>query len=204
MTVKSNLCHQVTSAYAEINKLLIMKKQSIRSLILTSIFAAIISVLAPITIPVGTVPITLSLFAVFLCGSLLPTAQAVMATIVYITLGAIGLPVFSSYTGGFSVLTGVTGGFIWAYPLMAFSISLSVKIFKKRCALSLFTGICIAIIICYTLGTFWFCYLTGNSLTTGITACVLPFIVPDVIKAVAAASLALGLDRFYVINKKLT
>lgn len=180
-----------------------MKKQSLRKLILTAIFAAVIAVIAPITIPTGVVPFTLSLFAIFLCGSILPPLSAVLATLVYITLGTVGLPVFSMYSGGFSKLIGPTGGFIWAYPFMVLVIALSVRLLKKRNILSLSVGMAVSMIICYTFGTLWYCHLTGAAIIAGLTICVLPYIVFDIIKAAVAIVIAMALNRFSIINNEV-
>jgi len=180
-----------------------MKKILLRNLILTSIFAAIIAIAAPLSITISIIPYTLATFAIFLCGAILPPLCAMSATLVYIALGAIGLPVFSNYNGGFGVLFGLTGGFIWAYPLMALVIALSVKLFKKRSILSLTIGIIVAILICYSFGTLWFCIYSGKSIMFGLTKCVAPFILADIIKAIFAIVIALGLNRFSIINKKM-
>jgi len=69
-----------------------MKKRTIRNITLTAVFAAVLCIAAPFPIPIGPIPITLSLFAVFLCGAVLPPPYAVSATLVYLVLGVIGLP----------------------------------------------------------------------------------------------------------------
>lgn len=178
-----------------------MNKQTLRKLILTAIFAAIISIASPFTIPIGPVPVTLSVLAVFLCGAILPPLYAMSATLVYIALGAVGLPVFSNFEGGFAKLIGPTGGFIWAYPIMALIIAFSVKIFKKRSIISLASGMTAALAICYLFGTSWFCYLTGNDFSKGLSLCVLPFIAADLLKAAAAITLCIGLNKTQLFNK---
>lgn len=172
-----------------------MKKQALRQLILTAIFAAIIAIFAPITIPTSVVPFTLSLFAIFLCGSLLSPLSAVSATLVYILLGTIGLPIFSMYSGGFSKLIGPTGGFIWAYPFMVLVIALSVKFFKKRSIVSLSIGIALSMMICYTFGTLWYCHLTGATILSGLSVCVVPYVPFDIIKAIVVIATTLGLNK---------
>lgn len=180
-----------------------MQKRMTKKLTLTALFAAIIAVAAPISIPVGPIPITLAVFAIFLCGALLPPLYSVSATLVYIALGAVGLPVFSKFAGGFQVLIGATGGFIWAYPLMALVIALSVKLFKKRSVLSLAVGMVTALLICYSLGTLWFIHLLNYSFIKGLQLCVIPFILPDLAKAIIAITLTLGLNKYASFNKEI-
>jgi biotin transport system substrate-specific component len=179
-----------------------MKKDYIRKITLTAVFAAIICVAAPFPIPIGPVPITLSLFAVFLCGSVLPPFYAATATLVYIALGTVGLPVFSNFEAGIGKLIGPTGGFLWSYPFMVLVIALSVKLFKKRNILSLAVGILTATFICYTMGTLWFSHLTGNSINQSIAVCVLPFIPADLIKGAATIAVTIGLEKTGILKKR--
>ena len=91
----------------------------------TALFAAVIALLSPFAIPLGPVPITLSLFAVLLSAVVLDWKQSAAAVAVYILLGVIGLPVFSGGKGGAAVLPGATGGYIWSYILCAVIASLA-------------------------------------------------------------------------------
>lgn len=179
-----------------------MKKIPLKNLILTAIVAAVICIAAPITITIGVIPFTLSVFAVLLCGAILPPFYAMTATLVYIAIGAVGMPVFSMYSGGFAKLIGPTGGYLWAYPLMAMAIAFSVKLFKKRGILSLSIGMFVALIICYTFGTAWFSYINNISFYKGLKACVFPFILPDMLKAAAAIILTLSLNRFTIFHNR--
>jgi biotin transport system substrate-specific component len=125
----------------------------------------------------------------------------VTATLVYIALGTVGLPVFSGFEGGIGKLIGPTGGFIWAYPFMVLVIAFSVKLFKKRSILSLSAGILAATVICYAMGTLWYSRLTGNSFESSVAVCVLPFIPADLIKGAAAVAVTMGLEKTGVLKK---
>lgn len=172
-----------------------MDRKLLNKLIQTSIFAAFMAIASPISIPIGAIPITMSLLAVFLCGAILPPLQAFFAIFVFIFLGAVGLPVFSGYEGGIGVIVGVKGGFILSYPIMVLVISYVIKIFKKRNVLSLVCGMIPALIICHSLGTLWYCRLTGIGFAEGIKLCSLPFIVPDLLKIAVAISIVVGLNK---------
>ncbi|MDR1438454.1 MAG: biotin transporter BioY [Clostridiales bacterium] len=80
-----------------------------------------------IPLPLTPVPLTMSVFAVFLIASALPLRRAVMAQATYLLLGAIGLPVFAGFRGGIAVLFGPTGGYLIAYVPMTAAISLLIS-----------------------------------------------------------------------------
>lgn len=103
----------------------------VKKLILTGMFTAIISVMSLIEIPIQPIPFSLSLLAIFLSGALLEPKYALLSTLAYILLGAFGLPVFAGFKGGFHVLTGMTGGFIMSYPIMAFITALSYQVSRR-------------------------------------------------------------------------
>jgi biotin transport system substrate-specific component len=93
---------------------------STQNLVLVGMFAAVMAVISQISLLMPTgVPITIQVFGVALIGTVLGWKLGGLATIVYILLGAIGLPVFSSFRGGIQVLAGMTGGYILAWPVMA-------------------------------------------------------------------------------------
>ena len=106
------------------------KSQTIttRELVLTGMFAGILAVISQISIPLPTgVPITIQLFGIALTGTVLGWKLGCMATLVYILLGAIGLPIFANFQGGIQCLAGMTGGYILAWPLMAGLSGIHIK-----------------------------------------------------------------------------
>lgn len=91
-----------------------------KELVLAGMFAAVLAVISQLSIPLPTgVPITIQVFGIALTGAVLGWRLGLFATLVYILLGAVGLPVFANFQGGIRVLAGVTGGYIWAWPFMA-------------------------------------------------------------------------------------
>src|SRR5690554_1884806 len=106
-------------------------KITTKKLVLTAMFTAIICVMSQVVIPLQPIPFSLSLLAIFLTGALLEPKYAFLATLAYLLLGAFGLPVFAGFKGGFQVVTGMTGGFIMAYPIMAFITSISYQLSTK-------------------------------------------------------------------------
>lgn len=161
-------------------------------MVVMALFAAVTGVLSWVSIPLPftPVPINLALVGVLLAGNTLgamgkPNAGAA-AMLVYIALGAIGLPVFSGGNSGVGVLVGPTGGFIAGYVLTAL---IAGHINARRQA-NLILGTALnfmAILFCYALGLLWFMSTTGSTLIAGLTACVFPFLLGDLLKSIAVA-----------------
>lgn len=150
-----------------------------------AVAAVMIAVCSWISIP-AVVPFTLQTFGVFLSVGVLGGKRGTIAVLVYLLLGAVGLPVFSGFTGGIGRLLGSTGGYILGFVFTALIMwamegILGDKLWVK--ALSMVLGL----LVCYAFGTAWFLMVYTN--TTGaigwLTAlgwCVFPFILPDLLK----------------------
>lgn len=108
------------SGTSPVNKSASQKRRlSTKELTLTGMSAALLAVISQISIPMPTgVPITIQIFGVALTGIILGHRLGFLATLVYILLGAVGLPIFANFNGGLSALLGFTGGYIWAWPIM--------------------------------------------------------------------------------------
>lgn len=161
-----------------------------KTMVICAIFAAILCVCSVITIPIGPVPITLGLFGIMLAAVILGWKKGAISVLVFILLGAVGLPVFSGFKGGFQVLVGPTGGYIWSYILVALFIGFFAAkeyVNKWLTMLRIFIVCVIGIAICYTLGTVQFMAVQQMGLTKALSLCVLPFIPFDIIKAAVAA-----------------
>ena len=168
-----------------------------KRMILYALFAALTAVCSMISIPLPftPVPINLATLSVFLAGGLLGSKGGAISQLVYVFLGAIGLPVFAQFTGGFGILTGPTGGYIIGYVagawLTGFVIEKLGQGFYKN-IIAMVAGIA----ICYTLGTLWFMYSTSTGLVAALVMCVIPFLIGDAIKIVAGAVLVKRLHKF--------
>src|SRR2546426_10827151 len=91
-----------------------------RGIALSATFAALISVASPVSIPLGPitqVPITLQVFFVYLAGALLGARYGALSMVIYLGLGAVGIPVFSGPSSGPAVLFGFSGGSPIAFPV---------------------------------------------------------------------------------------
>jgi biotin transport system substrate-specific component len=81
--------------------------------------AAVTAVAAQIAIPIPPMPFTLQVLAVILSGLLLGPRYGALAQAVYVLVGAVGVPVFSEFSGGLGAILGPTGGYLVSYPIAA-------------------------------------------------------------------------------------
>lgn len=174
-------------------------KFKILDLVYIGISAALIAVCSWITIPMA-VPITLQTMGVCLVAGLFGLKRGTLSILVYILLGAIGLPVFSNFGGGLGALLGSTGGYIIGFIFTAIIVGFASDKFKGK-LLALIISMVIGIIVCYAFGTAWFAvvYAKSNepaSLATILGWCVIPFLIPDAVKIALAAVLTNRLKKF--------
>lgn len=165
---------------------------SVRSMVFMAIFAAILCVIAPYSIKIGPIPITFATFAVYLAGAILGGKRAMISVIVYILLGAVGLPVFSNFNGGFGALFGATGGYLIGYIPLALITGVFSDM-KTRRHWTMVIGMIIGTVALYTFGTAWFMIFSGANLITALVKCVLPFLIGDSIKMACTAAIAMPL-----------
>lgn len=180
-------------------------KSKTKDMVLCGVFAAIICICSIINIPIGIIPVTLAPLGIMLASSTLGVRKGLISTIVYILIGAVGIPVFSGFKGGISVLTGPTGGYIIGYILLAAMSGIGAKQFKlNRIAVIIIGILCniIGLALCYIFGTIQFMVITQADLAYAMTVCVIPFIGFDVIKAVFASALAYAVRSAAFADKK--
>ena len=117
------------------------RKFTTREMVLVGMFAAVLAVISQISLPMPTgVPITIQVFGVALVGAVLGSRLGTTATLVYVLLGAIGLPIFANFSGGISSIVGVTGGYIWAWPIMTWLCGIRPKTENKTKNLAISIG----------------------------------------------------------------
>ncbi len=146
--------------------------------------AALIAVLAQISIPMPAgVPMTLQTFVIPLVGIILGSKKGTIAAVIYVLLGAVGLPIFAGFTGGLGIVLGMTGGFIVSFPIMAFLAGLGTE---AGGSVRLYAGLIAGAILNYIIGTCWFVVAAHSTFAAAFTACVLPFIPTAVIKIILA------------------
>ena len=158
-------------------------------LVYIAIGAALIAICSWISIPTA-VPFTLQTFAVFFVLLALGGERGTIATLVYVLLGAVGVPVFAGFSGGIGILLGSTGGYIIGFLFTGFIYILFTKFFKKSIVMKI-VALVLGLAVCYAFGTAWFMHVYMKSsgevgLLTVLGWCVFPFIIPDIVKMVAA------------------
>ncbi len=161
------------------------KKNNLQSMVLIAIMAAVICVMAPFSIPIGPVPISLTNFAIYIIVYILGWKRGTLSYLLYLAIGLIGVPVFSGFSGGFGKLFGPTGGYLFGFIFICIISGLFVEKSKHKIVLSLL-GMVLSTAICYVFGTAWLAYQAHLSFSAALAAGVIPFIPGDIIKMVIA------------------
>lgn len=168
------------------------RKSNVLSITVTALSVAMLAVCSWISIPAlgPFIPFTLQTFAVFLIAGIFNLKVSITSIIVYILLGVVGVPVFSGFKGGVSVLVGPTGGYIAGFVFCVLIIGL-LKYIGKGSVVSLIAGMVLGLAVCYAFGTVWFYFVSGQSkaILEILSLCVFPFLIPDSIKMVLAVIL---------------
>lgn len=172
----------------------------IRAAVLCGLFAAFTAVFSQISLPIGPVPISCSLIAVYLAGLFLPVKTAALSQLVYLLLGIIGVPVFAGFQSGAARLAGPTGGYLLVYPVIALILSLAMVIYDKKLARKplaarasyIVSAMLVSLIVCYAAGTAWFTVFSGSSFQKALSLTVVPFIAGDIAKIVLCTVVTLS------------
>lgn len=180
------------------NKTIENHKSRTTDLVFIALFAVLIAICSWIAIPT-VIPFTMQTFAVYLTLNFLGGKRGSVAVCIYLLLGLIGLPVFANFTSGIGVIIGATGGYMIGWIVSGPAMFFLEKILGRKLwaqAVSMLTGL----IICYVIGTAWFMIVyTRNTgpigLWTALLWCVIPFIIPDIVKLGFALWLSQRLEK---------
>lgn len=161
-----------------------------KTIVYISICVALICICSQLCIQFGTIPITLQTFAIFFALIILKKKNACICLIVYLALGAIGLPVYSRFQGGFGTLLGPTGGFLLGFIPAVLVAGLLLEKCKQSKIVQIIS-LLVGNLVLYVIGILWYALVYSKSfnletLVLAFTLCVLPFIIPDVIKILLA------------------
>ncbi len=167
-------------------RLFTLKKGSTYQYVLAAFGAAIIAVLAQVTIPLPLIPITGQTLAVGIVVTILGTRLGTLSVLLYILLGAAGLPVFSGMSGGLGILVGPTGGYIVGFLATAIIMGLYLDKFGITFTQAIIANI-IGMIITLSFGTVWLKIVADYTWTAAFLGGTAPFIVVGIVKAVMAA-----------------
>ena len=171
---------------------------SAKDLALTGMFAVVIAVCSWVSVPTA-VPFTLQTFAVFCALGMLGGKRGTFAVIVYMMLGAVGLPVFANFKGGIGVLLGPTGGYILGFLLTAGLYWLAEKFIGDHIIIKVIS-MTVGLALCYFFGTVWFVRVFSASngemtLYKALQMCVIPFVIWDIIKMALALALTASVRK---------
>ena len=154
-----------------------------------AMFAVVMAVCAWISIP-AAVPFTLQTLGVFLAVGMLGGKRGTLAVLIYLLLGAVGMPVFAGFNGGLGYMLGSTGGYIVGFLLSALTMwGFEAMLGRKTWVLAV--SMVLGLAVCYAFGTAWFMVVYAKNtgaigLMTALGWCVIPYIVPDLVKIALA------------------
>lgn len=180
------------------------KKYATKNLVYTmttcAMFAGLMCILGPRSIPIGAIPISLTNLVIYLAVYLLGGTGSTISYLIYLLLGLVGLPVFSNFSGGPAKLLGPTGGYLIGFIFMALisGLGLEVKNTKLKIVFTIL-GMIVGTIVAYAFGTAWYVYEAKTTWAGALTVCVFPFIPFDLAK-IAAASI-IGIPTRYGLIK---
>lgn len=154
-----------------------------------ALFVVVMAICSWISIP-ATVPFTMQTFAVFLAVGVLGGKRGAIAVLVYLLLGAVGVPVFSEFSGGIGSLLGATGGYLVGFLFTALVMWAMERLLGKKIWV-LAVSMVLGLLVCYAFGTAWFMVVWARTsgaigLLTALGWCVFPYIPVDLIKIVLA------------------
>ncbi|MGN0674368.1 MAG: biotin transporter BioY [Oscillospiraceae bacterium] len=176
-----------------------MKNNTVKNMALCGLFAAVIAVCSWISIPT-TVPFTLQTFAIFCTLGLIGGKRGTVSVLLYIILGAVGLPVFAGFSGGFGVLLGTTGGYIIGFLFTAL-VYWGMTSFLGEKLPVVIAAMVLGLLVCYAFGTAWFIFVYSKNtepvgIMTALGWCVFPFIIPDVLKIALSVIISRRLSSY--------
>ena len=169
-----------------------------KDLVYVALCAVLMAVCSWINIP-SAIPFTLQTFAIFCTLGLIGGKRGTASILVYLLLGALGLPVFAGFSGGVAILFGITGGYLLGFILMGLVYWLGERLGKGRRIVEI-GSMALGLALCYAFGTAWFMFVYARqsgavTLATALAWCVIPFIVPDLVKMALAVLLSQKLRK---------
>lgn len=162
-------------------------KGSTKTIALVGLMAALTCIMGPLSVPLpfSPVPISLTNLAVYLAVYVLGMKWGTVSYCIYLLIGFVGVPVFSSFTGGAGKLLGPTGGYLIGFAFMALICGFFIDKWTDKMPLC-FLGLALGTLCCYAVETLWLARQAGLSLPKALAAGVLPFVFGDILKIVAA------------------
>ena len=167
----------------------------------TALMTAVTCILAPLSIPLpfSPVPISLTNLVIFISVFILGMKDATISFLIYLLLGAVGLPVFASFHAGLSVLAGPTGGYLIGFIFLALIQGFAMKYFDRK-LIPTIIGMLIGMAVCYIFGTVWLAKLMSLSFKEGLFMGVIPYLPGDAVKIIIAVIVG---PKLYAATKRV-
>lgn len=162
------------------------QKMSIRQMAIIALMTALMCILGPMSVPIGTIPISFTNLVIYIMAYLLGAKFGGISYCIYLLIGMVGLPVFSGFSGGLAKLAGPTGGYLIGFLFIAI---ISGAFIQKGCgkkAISIL-GMILGTLVAYIFGTIWFVIQAECNIMYALTVCVFPFLIADGIKIIVAS-----------------
>ena len=196
-----SIAHRLTFFIANVRMLkkgrgaIMSHKVRIKNMSYIALGAVIIALCAWITIPFP-IPFTLQTFGVFSVLFIFGGKKGFFSILLYLSLGSIGVPVFSGFNSGLGVLFGITGGFLWGFAASGALYWLCDRFLRKSKGRMLVITTA-AQMLCYALGTAWYVHFMSNSagIAAALLTCVLPYLLPDALKILLALVTAKRVEK---------
>ena len=164
-----------------------------RQLVLAAVFAAIIAILAPLSIPTGIVPLTVQTIIIPLIASIAATRVSFSAVAVYLLLGMSGMPVYAGWTSGVGIVIGPTGGYLIGMLLFPLVIGMGASLSRSWPAMLLWN--LIAAFLQLGFGTLWLAFVAKMAIETAVATGLIAFVIPTIIKVVIVVILMVIIGR---------
>lgn len=158
---------------------------STSTMAVVALMTAVVCVLAPFSIPVGVIPVSMATFGLYLAVRILGGKKATIVCLMYLMIGFVGLPVYSGFTGGPAKLFGPTGGYLIGYLLLTAIAGVFVDKFAGKKGFCLL-GYVLGTVACYLVGTLWLAVQMKIEFGLAFVIGVLPFLPGDICKIVLA------------------
>lgn len=166
----------------------VKQKMSSHQMTVIALMTALMCILGPMSIPIGTIPISFTNLVIYLSAYLLGAKYGAVSYCIYLLIGVAGMPVFSGFAGGLAKLAGPTGGYLIGFLFIAIISGFFIQKGHGKSIVSIL-GMVLGTLVAYLFGTAWFVIQTECAVMYALTVCVFPFLVADGIKIMAASKI---------------
>ena len=175
-----------------------IKNIKTKDMIAISLMTSVLCVIAPFSIPLPFTPVPISLtnLAIYISSCILGSKKGTISVLLYLLIGAFGLPVFSGFSGGFTKLAGPTGGYLIGFIVCAIFTGIFVEKFEDNIYMYP-VGMIIGTIACYGLGTVWLAFQLKIGYSQALLIGVIPYIIGDGLKIIGSTILG------YILRSRL-